>query len=248
MSDKKYTVLVTSAVYSNYGIYNAQERIAQTLDTVKSARAHIPNATIVLIDNSKVDVQQDDSPEFNELLDAVDYYIDNSADPDIQHFHNHVQNYDIGKNAMECIGMLKALTYMMGDEEIMGHVTDSSRVFKLSGRYVIDDRFDLAKFDNDDTQNKWVFKKAQFSWIPEADTGVNFLLQTRLYAFSPTQFTDTVTLFQKIINNMFDLLNKQKYIDVEHSMAKFIPQHLLAQLDEVGVTGNIAPNGAKVED
>lgn len=245
---KKYTVLVTSAVYSNYGIYNPQERIAQTLETVKSARSHIPNATIILIDNSKVDVQQDDSAELNELIDAVDYYIDNSGDPDIQHFHEKVTNYDIGKNCMESIGMLKALSYIMGDENIMTDLTDSSRVFKLSGRYVIDDRFDLSKFDNEATNDKWIFKKAQFSWIPEADTGVNRLLQTRLWAFSPSQLTDTVSLFQVIINNMFDLLNRQKYIDVEHSMAKFIPADRLVELDEVGVSGNIAPNGAKVQD
>jgi hypothetical protein len=42
---------------------------------------------------------------------------------------------------------------------------------------------------------------------------------------------------------MFDTYNKQQYIDVEHSMYKFIDHGKLVQLDTVGLKGNIAPNG-----
>lgn len=245
---KSHVVLLTSALYSNYGIYTPQQRIEQTLATAKSAREYIPNATIILIDNSKVDVQNDDSEEINELIDTVDYYIDNSDDPDIQHFHNNVTNYDIGKNCMECLGMFKALTYIASNPEIMSKVSEASRIFKLSGRYVITDKFDISKFDNDETHNMYVFKKSQPSWINPQDTGVTTLLQTRLYSFTPSLYVDTVGLFQKIINNMFDLINQQKYIDVEHSMSKFIPADKLVELDVVGLQGNIAPNGMVVID
>ena len=244
----KNTVLITSAVYSNYGIYTAQQRIQQTLETAQSARKYIPNATIILIDNSKVDVQNDESAEFEALLDAVDYYIDNSDDPDIQHFHNNVQNYDIGKNSMECIGMIKALTYISTDSELMQVITESNRIFKLSGRYVVTDKFDISQFDNANTQDKYVFKQAQPSWIPSADTGVDRLLQTRLYSFTPSLFADTIVLFNQIISNMFATFNQQKYIDVEHSMAKYIPQDRLVELETVGLQGNIAPNGMMIID
>lgn len=244
----KYTVLITSAVHTNYGIYNTAQRIAQTLATAQSARKYIPNATIILIDNSKVEVQNEQSAEFEELLDAVDYYIDNSDDPDIQHFHNNVTNYDIGKNSMECIGMLKALTHISTDPELMTVITESDRIFKLSGRYLVTDQFDIAKFDNASTQNKYVFKQAQPNWIPSADTGVDTLLQTRLYSFTPSLFADTVELFNEIINNMFAVFNRQKYIDIEHSMAKFIPADRLVELDVVGLQGNIAPNGMMIID
>ena len=55
----KNIVLLTSAVYTNYGIYNPQDRIKQTLDTAISARKYIPGAVIILVDNSKIDVQND---------------------------------------------------------------------------------------------------------------------------------------------------------------------------------------------
>ncbi len=115
----KNIVLLTSAVYTNYGIYKSAERIQQTLDTAKSAKKYIPGAVIVLVDNSKVDVQNDTSAEFEQLIDLVDYYIDNSDDADIKYFHENVQNYDIGKNAMEALGIMKALTYISNDKDMM---------------------------------------------------------------------------------------------------------------------------------
>lgn len=244
----KNIVLLTSAVYSNYGIYTAEQRIQQTLDTAKSAKERIPDAVIILIDNSKVDVQNDDSAEFNELIDLVDYYIDNSDDADIKHFHANVSNYDIGKNSMEALGIIKALNYIKTDEDMMKEVNGAARIFKLSGRYVVNEKFDIKNFDNAETKDKYVFKKRQASWIPQTDTGVDYLLQTRLYSFTPSLFDQTVELFQKIIENMFITFNQQKYIDVEHSMAKFVPADQLVELDIVGLQGNIAPNGMMIID
>ena len=244
----KQTVLITSAVYSNYGIYTPEQRIQQTLDTAKSAKKYIPNALIILVDNSKVDVQNDTSAEFEELIDLVDYYIDNSDDPDIQHFHNNVSNYDIGKNSMECLGLFKALNYIQENQDILAEVSKTSRIFKLSGRYLLTDKFNITAFDNDNTKDKYVFKKAQPSWIPHEDTGVTTLLQTRLWSFTPSLLGDTVKLFHEIINNMFAIFNQQKYIDVEHSMSKFLPKDKLVELETVGLQGNIAPNGMMIID
>jgi hypothetical protein len=244
----KNIVLLTSAVYTNYGIYKPAERIQQTLDTAKSAKKYIPGAVIILVDNSKVDVQNDTSPEFEELIDLVDYYIDNSDDNDIQYFHNNIANYDIGKNAMEAMGLMKALTYIAGDEDMKKVIADADRIFKLSGRYQVTDKFDITKFDNANTKDKYVFKKAQPSWINPADTGVTTLLQTRLWSFTPSLFLATIEMYKKIIENMVSLFNQNKYIDNEHSMSKFIPKDRLVELETVGLQGNIAPNGMMIID
>ena len=244
----KNIVLLTSAVYTNYGIYKPAERIQQTLETAQSARKYIPGAVIILVDNSKVDVQNDDSAEFNELIDAVDYYIDNSDDGDIKYFHNNVQNYDIGKNAMEAMGLMKALTYISNDETMQNEFKDADRVFKLSGRYQVTDKFDINKFSNENTKNKYVFKKAQPSWINPADTGVNTLLQTRLWSFTPDLLRDTMQLYKDIIETMVFLFNNGKYIDNEHAMSKFIPKDKLVEVETVGLVGNIAPNGMMIID
>ena len=244
----KNIVLLTSAVYTNYGIYKPQERIQQTLDTAKSAKKYIPGAVIILVDNSKVDVQNDTSAEFEELIDLVDYYIDNSDDDDIKYFHNNVANYDIGKNVMEAMGMMKALTYINSDADMMKVIADADRIFKLSGRYQVTDKFDITKFDNANTKDKYVFKKAQPSWINPQDTGVTTLLQTRLWSFTPGLFTATIELYKNIIETMVRLVNENKYIDNEHAMSKFIPKDRLVELETVGLQGNIAPNGMMIID
>jgi hypothetical protein len=244
----KNIVLLTSALYTNYGIYNPQQRIQQTLETALSAKKYIPGAVVILVDNSKVDVQADDSDEFNALMDAVDYYIDNSDDNDIKYFHNNVSNYDIGKNAMEAMGLMKAMSYIITDDAIMQDVKESTRIFKLSGRYQVTDKFDFSKFDNENTKDKYVFKKSQPSWIDTNDTGVTTLLQTRLWSFTPSLIKSTMQMYTNIINNMIQTFNAGKYIDNEHSMSKFIPKDMLVELDTVGLSGNIAPNGMMVID
>jgi hypothetical protein len=244
----KNIVLLTSALYTNYGIYNPQDRIKQTLETAKSAKKYIPGAVVILVDNSKVDVQNDTSSEFEELIDLVDYYIDNSDDADIQYFHNNVQNYDIGKNTMEALGMMKALTYIASDDAMKTEIKGADRIFKLSGRYQVTDKFDISKFSNDNTKDKYVFKKAQPSWINPADTGVTTLLQTRLWSFTPNLLLVTMQLYKNILETMISLFNQQKYIDNEHAMSKFIPKDQLVELETVGLQGNIAPNGMMIID
>jgi glycosyltransferase involved in cell wall biosynthesis len=245
---KKNIVLITSAIHTNYGIYSTTERIQQTLRTIKSVHNYMPNPVIILIDNSKISIQNDTSAELEELVDSVAYYIDNSDDPDIQHFHNNVQNYDIGKNVMESLGLLKTLQYISTDAELMGEVLAASRIFKISGRYELTEKFDIDAFDNEQTIDRYVFKKAVPSWISEEDTRVDHQLYTRLWSFSPSLFSTTIDLYQQIIQNMFTLINQGKYIDIEHSMAKFIPKDKLIELDTLGLIGNIAPNGVGIND
>jgi hypothetical protein len=244
----KNIVLLTSALYTNYGIYNPQDRIKQTLETAQSAKKYIPGAVIILVDNSKVDVQNDTSAEFEELVDLVDYYIDNSDDDDMKYFHANVTNYDIGKNTMEAMGLMKALTYISGDDEMKKVIADADRIFKLSGRYQVTDKFDITKFSNDTTKDKYVFKRAQPSWINPADTGVTTLLQTRLWSFTPNLLLDTMQLYKNILETMITLFNQGKYIDNEHAMSKFISKDRLVELEIVGLQGNIAPNGMMIID
>ena len=149
---------------------------------------------------------------------------------------------------MEAMGLMKALTYINSDEGMKKEIDSADRIFKLSGRYQVTDKFNIANFDNTNTKNKYVFKKAQPSWINPADTGVNTLLQTRLWSFTPSLFIATIDMYKNIIENMINLFNQNKYIDNEHSMSKFIPRDKLVELETVGLVGNIAPNGMMIID
>ena len=146
------------------------------------------------------------------------------------------------------MGMMKALTYINSDADMMKEIADADRIFKLSGRYQVTDKFDITKFDNTNTKDKYVFKKAQPSWISQQDTGVTTLLQTRLWSFTPSLFLATIDLYKNILETMIRLVNENKYIDNEHAMSKFIPKDRLVELEIVGLQGNIAPNGMMIID
>jgi hypothetical protein len=143
---------------------------------------------------------------------------------------------------------MKALTYINSDEDMKKVIADADRIFKLSGRYQVTDKFDIAKFSNANTKDKYVFKRAQPSWINPVDTGVNTLLQTRLWSFTPAMLLNTMQLYKDIIETMVKLFNEGKYIDNEHAMSKFIPKDQLVELETVGLQGNIAPNGMMIID
>ena len=93
-----------------------------------------------------------------------------------------------------------------------------------------------------------MFKQAQPAWCEQSVTGVDHLLQTRLWSFTPGLLDETIGMFQRIVQNMFDTFNQQKYIDVEHSIYKFIDRNKLVEVETVGLKGNIAPNGMIVID
>lgn len=245
---KHNIVLMVSALYTNYGVYSADERKKQTLDTIQTIKEHIPNPIIIMMENSTRALNDDTSPELEKIIDSVDYFFDFSEDPDIEYFHDNVSNYDIGKNSMETISTLKTLQQIKGDAELNELVQTCDRFFKISGRYLITENFNIDNFTNSSTQGKFVFKKAVKAWIPTEDTGVDTLLQTRFFSFSPDLFDEMTNIYQLVLNNMFTTNNKRKYIDLEHSMSKFIPKDKLVEVEHLGVKGNIAPNGAAVED
>jgi hypothetical protein len=243
---KSYVILLTSAIHTNYGIYSTTDRVIQTIRSVLSIRKFIKNSTIILIDNSKIDIHNDSSILLQTLLGYVDFYIDNSKDPNIEYFHKNISNYDIGKNMMEALGTLNALHTIVNNSDLFNVVSSSSRVFKLSGRYEITNNFNINNFDNEGTKEKYIFKKKDPSWIPSNITGVTTQLQTRLWCFDPILLKDTLELYKNIVENMARIINLGGYIDNEHSMSKFISEDKLIELSHIGVVGNIAPNGAKI--
>jgi hypothetical protein len=242
----KQTFIITSAIHTNYGIYSSKQRAEQTLETVNSARKQFPDCVTILVDNSKIDIQDDTSDEVEALIEAVDYYIDNSEDKDIQFFHNNVKNYDIGKNSMEVLGFLKALDSIMKnmDLDLSNDIFASERIFKYSGRYQLVDDFDITQFQ---VGNKWVFKTAMQGWC-DSSVAEDKLLQTRLWSFTPDLIEPTIELYKTCWQYMEQCYLNQKYIDIEHAMYKFINKEKLVEVDRIGVQGNIAPNGMAVVD
>jgi hypothetical protein len=152
-SDKVNVVIITSKIYissapfsyiDKRSIYTKEERYNQTFDTIRSIRDKIPNNFIILYDNS-----QFTDEEYNEIKQHVDCFINIHNDDVV----NYLTNNSIHKLFGEISQTFKMLEYI----HIFYKDMKIGNIFKITGRYIIDDRFDYNNYDND----KSIFKRNQ---------------------------------------------------------------------------------------
>lgn len=241
-------VVITSALHTQHGVFDTRQRIAQTVDTVWSVKRAMPDSVTILADMSTEHIHTDQSSELAGLRRMVDFWIDNSRDPVIQEYHRTLKNEHIAKNVMEAQGLIRTFNTMLTSGDIQQHVRNSSRIFKLSGRYTITPEFDLKQHDNNTTRNCWVFAKGTPVQTSQQHLGSKYQLQTRLWSFDKSLLPATANLYQQIQRQMVDCLNRGLYVDSEHMMGHLVPPEQLIQLSRMGVAGTIAPTGQSVSD
>lgn len=135
-------VLITSVIntpnmplsYTNMrSVYSRQERFQQTILTIESVRKFIPNSIIILIDCT------DFLPEeYNYLKENVDYLINLWN-------NNDVKNNIFGKSKALGEGTMT----ICGLEFIEQHNITYKNLFKICGRYVLNEQFDYSIYDNE---------------------------------------------------------------------------------------------------
>ena len=47
---------------------------------------------------------------------------------------------------------------------------------------------------------------------------------------------------------MIKTINMGGYFDVEHMLYKYLPSDLVTEVEQIGVRGNLGPNGVAIED
>ena len=220
--DKVNLVIITSKIYissapfsyiDKRSIYTKDERYNQTFDTIRSIRKHIPNNFIILFDNS-----QFTNDEYHELKQSVDCFI-NIHNDDIV---NKLTNNSIHKVFGEVAQTYKIIEYLQMYYKDM----KIQNLFKITGRYLIDERFNYNNYDND----KSIFKR-------------NLVVTDRSYYF---------TCFYKIgkheLRFFYDILN-ELYQDIQMNNYEYeewevlLPTLLYKRfdtIDELGITQNIA--------
>ena len=221
-SDKVNVVIVTSKIYvsstpfsyiAKRSIYTKEERYNQTFDTISSIRKYIPNSFILLFDNSHFT-----NEEYQEIKTVVDCFINIQNDEVV----NKMTNNSIHKVFGEISQTYKMISYIQTYyKDIKIH-----NLFKITGRYIIDDRFDYKQYDND----KSIFKR-------------NDDITDRSYYF---------TCFYKIGKPGLDFFYEalaEIYQDIQHNCYEYEEWEVLLPTllhkrfittNELGVTQNIA--------
>src|SRR5271167_4544063 len=121
---QKFLFLVGSAIHTDHGVHNTEQRWSQTLDTIKSINKFTSHADIILIDASaKQSITQE---EMDALKDKVKYIVNLHGDPDIQNLYKMTNNHDIVKNYSELMLLNKSLAYLNQNKLLEGY----DKIFK----------------------------------------------------------------------------------------------------------------------
>jgi hypothetical protein len=238
----KYGVLITSAVNAKFSVYKPEERVEQTLKTIESVRQKIPNSYICLTDCGIPGLEGELK---DKLISVVDTFVDFGKDTNVNWISENIQHQDTVKNLTEL--MVAGKFFKLAKDN--NWFQNCQRIFKVSGRYWLTDKFDIARYHQEDAQGKYVVSKKMLSQFPANTTGGQSLqYMLRVYSLDSTLLEDFISRINIMSSYMQERINAGGYIDIEHLFCKFLPKELTLEIARTGVAGNIAPNGFFIEN
>jgi hypothetical protein len=239
----KCGVIISSAINSAVGnsVYTSEQRFEQTLKTISSIKEHMSDVTIVMADSSIPGVDEEIK---NKLTAAgIDYFLDFSKDTILSQLKD-LPHKDTVQNLSELVVLNKAFKIIKDN----GWFDNCDRVFKMSARYWLNEKFDISRYEQEDTRGKYVLTKRMLSQFPREYVGQSLQHMLRVYSFDGSLLDDFIDKLKIMTQHMQAQINEGKYIDVEHLFCKFIPRNMICEIARSGVTGNISKNGALIEN
>ena len=213
ITSKIYTSLKPFSYAPHRSIYSSQERFLQVQNTIASVRSHIPDSFIILYDNSDFN-----DNEYNILNDLTDCFINRHNDAIVNEFTNN----SIHKVFGEISQTFKLVEYI---KQYFSNM-NIKNLFKITGRYVINDTFNYSIYENDDI----IFKRNE----EVTDRAYYF---TCFYKISGAKFD----YFYEIIEELYDDIQKNAYEYEEWEV--LLPMLLHKEfktVDHLGITQDIA--------
>lgn len=184
--------------------FSSEERAVQTLQTINSIRMKVPQAKIILVE---MGLKKELPFNISELVDQYIY----SGD-----------NYLV---RLACDSKYKGLGEVVGLIYGIKHINfDSEFYFKISGRYYLNEKFDISK---------WNIKGFSCKFY-------NNSISTRLYGFSIKFYKIWYCYLWRSI------LPLMKGKSVENVFYEFLNLNKVYEMKILGVSGNIGPNGEEI--
>jgi hypothetical protein len=234
----KHCFIVTSAVNSKFGIYSPEERLAQTVITLQNIKFKIPDAKIIVMECAGTVLTQSQS---DTLENNCDLLLDFSQDPDVLAIYQS-DNWDVVKNSTEIMCFGRALRMCQDDGDFEG----VDRIHKMSGRYVLNDEFDLSVYEQ--YKDRIIIGPKHQSQFPYQVTGIELQYMARLWSWPNNQTERVIQVYQDSLAYIGQRVSQGGYADIEHVLYKFLPQELVQELPLLGVEGFIAPNGVPIKN
>jgi hypothetical protein len=246
----KFLFLIGSALKhfqeSEFSAFTEQQRFEQTLETIKCVREKAPSSYIILFECSYTSITE----EHKDILrDKCDLFLDFSDEPVLQAIYENIQKrpelITYGKSLLETRGLLNTLYYIRKHNVF----SDSQRVFKLTGRYLLNEYFDINDYKSKFLEERYVIKK--YEYLPqEAENydekelenvyaylyGVQGMMVTGLWSFDRMLFNEIIESLEKAFRYMEKMLQYTAGTDVEHSLYRFLNKKNIISIPNLGLT------------
>lgn len=234
----RHCFVVTSAVNSKFGIYSAEERLAQTVITLQNIKFRVPDAKIVVMECAGTPLTDSQSQTLESNCDLL---LDFSNDADVKAIYQS-DNWDVVKNSTEIMCFGRALRMCKADDDFVGY----DRIHKMSGRYILNDQFDLNVYEQ--YQDKIIIGPKHSSQFPLQVTGIELQYMARLWSWPASQLDTVIQVYEDSLSYIGQRVSQGGYADIEHVLYKFLPVDLVQEIPVVGVEGFIAPNGVPIKN
>jgi len=246
----KFLFLIGSALKhfqeSEFSAFTEQQRFEQTLETIKCVREKAPTSYIILFECSYTSI----SEEHKDILrEKCDLFLDFSDEPVLQAIYENIQKrpelITYGKSLLETRGLLNTLYYIRKHNVF----SDSQRVFKLTGRYLLNEYFDINDYKSKFLEERYVIKK--YEYLPqEAENydekelenvyaylyGAQGMMVTGLWSFDRILFNEIIESLEKAFRYMEKMLQFTAGTDVEHSLYRFLNKKNVISIPNLGLT------------
>jgi hypothetical protein len=234
----KHCFVVTSAVNSKFGVYGPEERLAQTIITLQNIKFKVPDSKIIVMECAGTPLNDSQSAVLEKHCDLL---IDFSQDSDVKEIYQS-DNWDVVKNSTEimCFGRTLRLCEQDGD------FTGYDRIHKMSGRYILNDDFDLNVYEQH--KDKIVIGPTHKSQFPFQVTGIELQYMARLWSWPIDHLETVIEVYENSLSYIGERVSRGGYADIEHVLYKFLPHNLVQEIPMLGVEGFIAPNGIAIKN
>lgn len=235
----KFLFIITSSIipFKVGSIHSPQERFEQTLDTIKSIREKVPHSIIWITESSQEELPEEYSTE---LRKQSDYYVEHYDDYVLKQLYENLDKcpdkFDFGKSLLETRSLFNTFVQIQD--------LDFTRAFKISGRYTLNDEFNISDYESRILDNYYVMqvhemKDDMFNLI----CGVEGQVTTGLWSFDRSLLNETIEMYQNCFSYMDTMMSYTGGIDIEHSIYKWIDHKKVIRIPSLGVDRNHGPSG-----
>jgi len=227
---------IISAIGNDYGIFSYQERLNQLKNTIESVRTYAPGSDIVIYDASEDPLPNEDLNLLKSLVNQVtvlneDTYVKflkfNSKDPTPNKFEK------------KSIGEIQATIAFL--EFLKTHPIKYKRVFKIAGRYNLNENFNLYNYES---ERRCVFVEKE-NWYGK------MVFPIRLWSFDYDQVDFLLHIFYNIQKHTYDLVTETKKFEIiEYTFTKFLEKFQVkcVEVKPIGLSGLSGLNASVINE